>query len=515
MGEKVHQGLDKVEAADDKKTDIDFSSNASLREDLPSIFLLTALYIFQGIPIGIAVSLIAILKERGASFSQLSTFLLSSWPFSLKILWAPFVDSIYSTQFGRRKTWLVPVQLLLGIGLYMLSSNIDAWIQKDNLQVNALTGTMFIMYFLAATQDIAVDGWALTMLKSTGWASTCNTVGQSIGVLLSSTGYFFLASNGWITLDKFLRIASYSFITATIGVGAIVNEQGLCSFPAISVSTSSFSREKESHTKRKKIPNEPSDKTGSSMSSIETDSGDTPSKVFGMMLRVVRLPRVQELLVILFTWKFGFSCAESVLLLKLQETSFSKESITYMRTIVSPLEMLVPVLVSEYTTSTRPLDLALWMYLPRITLGIIACFIVAFAPPTEEVTWKFTGLVIIFLGFQSVLSTSMFTSQMAFFARVSDPSIGGSYMTLLNTFANLGYLWTTLVSTRLVEVLTIKNDNNVYLDGFYLTSAVCAVVGVIWFFFMRGRLKALQLAPLTSWRVDGSNRSAMKSVASL
>ena len=33
---------------------------------------------------------------------------------------------------------------------------------------------------------------------------------------------------------------------------------------------------------------------------------------------------------------------------------------------------------------------------------------------------------------------SMFVSAMAFFARVSDPLIGGTYMTLLNTLSNLG-----------------------------------------------------------------------------
>jgi PAT family acetyl-CoA transporter-like MFS transporter 1 len=32
----------------------------------------------------------------------------------------------------------------------------------------------------------------------------------------------------------------------------------------------------------------------------------------------------------------------------------------------------------------------------------------------------------------------MFVSQMAFFATVSDPKIGGTYMTLLNTLTNLG-----------------------------------------------------------------------------
>lgn len=32
----------------------------------------------------------------------------------------------------------------------------------------------------------------------------------------------------------------------------------------------------------------------------------------------------------------------------------------------------------------------------------------------------------------------MFVSQMAFHAQISDPAIGGTYMTLLNTVANLG-----------------------------------------------------------------------------
>jgi len=32
----------------------------------------------------------------------------------------------------------------------------------------------------------------------------------------------------------------------------------------------------------------------------------------------------------------------------------------------------------------------------------------------------------------------MFVSMMAFSAKVSDPRIGGTYMTLLNTVANLG-----------------------------------------------------------------------------
>ena len=49
--------------------------------------------------------------------------------------------------------------------------------------VVSLTVMFFIIYMLAATQDIAVDGWALTMLKpgNVGYASSCEQVGLQIG----------------------------------------------------------------------------------------------------------------------------------------------------------------------------------------------------------------------------------------------------------------------------------------------------------------------------------------------
>ena len=44
-----------------------------------------------------------------------------------------------------------------------------------------------VLYLLMATQDIAVDGWALNMLqrRNVGWASTCNSTGQTLGYTLS------------------------------------------------------------------------------------------------------------------------------------------------------------------------------------------------------------------------------------------------------------------------------------------------------------------------------------------
>ena len=48
----------------------------------------------------------------------------------------------------------------------------------------------------------------------------------------------------------------------------------------------------------------------------------------------------------------------------------------------------------------------------------------------------------------------MFVSVMGFFARISDPKIGGTYMTLLNTVYNLGGNWPNTLVLGLVDDLT-------------------------------------------------------------
>ena len=45
------------------------------------------------------------------------------------------------------------------------SQYVGQFLSEENVDVKALTGIFFFFYMLASTQDIAVDGWALTMLK--------------------------------------------------------------------------------------------------------------------------------------------------------------------------------------------------------------------------------------------------------------------------------------------------------------------------------------------------------------
>lgn len=73
-----------------------------IRGELGNVSLLLFLYVLQGIPLGLAGSVPLILQTKKASYSDQAFFSFVFWPFSLKLLWAPLVDSLYFSRFGRR-----------------------------------------------------------------------------------------------------------------------------------------------------------------------------------------------------------------------------------------------------------------------------------------------------------------------------------------------------------------------------------------------------------------------------
>lgn len=136
-----------------------------LKGDVGNIVLLIFLYVLQGIPLGLAGSIPMLLQSRKVTYTEQAVFSFVYWPFSIKLLWAPLVDSLYFRWFGRRKTWLIPTQYLIGLFMMVLSFRIKAIMEEGSVDVFFLTIIFFMLNFLAATQDIAVDGWALTMLS--------------------------------------------------------------------------------------------------------------------------------------------------------------------------------------------------------------------------------------------------------------------------------------------------------------------------------------------------------------
>jgi len=111
--------------------------------DAKSLLLLLLLYTLQGVPMGLSASISFLLQERGASLSDIGYFSLSSWPFSLKVIWAPVVDSIYFHSFGRRRSWVLPLQALVGLTFILTSSKINYLISDEGSDIRSLTFIFF------------------------------------------------------------------------------------------------------------------------------------------------------------------------------------------------------------------------------------------------------------------------------------------------------------------------------------------------------------------------------------
>lgn len=126
---------------------------------------------------------------------------MAAYPYSLKLLWSPIVDSCFSARMGRRKSWIVPVQLVTASMLVLCAGWINTLFEAAD--VASLTALFTVFVFLSATQDIAVDGWALTLLKpaNVGFASTCQTIGSVLGYFTSFT-VFLALNNGGLAIHQ-------------------------------------------------------------------------------------------------------------------------------------------------------------------------------------------------------------------------------------------------------------------------------------------------------------------------
>lgn len=328
------------------------------------------------------------------AYNAQAIFALCSWPFSLKLLWAPIVDACFSKRFGRRKSWLVPIQLIAGalmvggsdyveqeLGLnhnavVAAASGSGGGMTTDvasSMNVRGLTAFFFALYFLMATQDIAVDGWALTMLskKNRGKGPVCNSIGQNMGYFLSYVGFLALndaesSENLWrpllrmksrpgvglVSLGGFVKFMGMFMLAITILVGLFKKEVDMtieggdcCTIGAIGNGTKS----KRSEDMENLLPNK---KQAENVVDADDDDDEHEldayeigiAETYHRLWAVVQLPAVHSLILILLTYRLPCALSDNVKLLKAVEFGLSKQTTAMLSpTIVLPLGILVPI----------------------------------------------------------------------------------------------------------------------------------------------------------------------------
>lgn len=122
-------------------TEATTTTRLSIR-DQKALALLVALYLLQGIPVGLAFGSIPFLLRAKLSYSQIGIFTLCTYPYSLKLLWSPIVDSCFSPKLGRRKSWIVPIQSIVGLLFWWLGNNVQSMIE-----VASFTSSILLSFF--------------------------------------------------------------------------------------------------------------------------------------------------------------------------------------------------------------------------------------------------------------------------------------------------------------------------------------------------------------------------------
>ena len=220
-----------------------------------------------------------------------------------------------------------------------------------------------------------MDGWALTMLQrhNVGYASTCNSVGQTAGYFLGYVFFMGLESYGLVTLAGFLRFWAAVFMIATTLVAVLKSETS---------------------------------------EAVDTDSGELDLGLvdtYRLLLDILKLRVMPVTIVMLLTAKVGFAAADSVTSLKLIEAGVPKDKLALLAIPMMPLQIVLPWVISRYTAGPRPMDVFVKAIPVRLVLCLVTAAVVFITPNFKLSDGSFPlsyyGLLIFVYGIYQVLIT--------------------------------------------------------------------------------------------------------------
>lgn len=200
IGESLGQTSQQVQNAPMKFPDM----LASRRGRLAAFFLM---YITEGIPLGFAaVTMATQMRRQGMSAAAIGAFTAAIYlPWAFKWAVGPLVDVVSSDRFGRRRAWIIAMQLGMVASLFVLqAAGLDAGI-------GVLTTLIIIHNIFAATQDVAIDALAVSVLPEheRGVANGFMFAGASVGQTIGGSGVLFL-------MGVMPFASTYLFVAATI-----------------------------------------------------------------------------------------------------------------------------------------------------------------------------------------------------------------------------------------------------------------------------------------------------------
>jgi len=145
-----------------------------------------------GLPLLLTLSLLqAWMKDEGVDLTVIGVMALVGLPYTVKFLWAPFMDRFTLPFLGRRRGWLLVAQVALifsiaGLGFTDPARN--PWM---------VAFAAFLVAFFSASQDVVVDAYRREDLsdQELGLGSSLYVNGYRVGMLVASGGGLIMADH--------------------------------------------------------------------------------------------------------------------------------------------------------------------------------------------------------------------------------------------------------------------------------------------------------------------------------
>ena len=150
-----------------------------------------------GLPFLLVYStLSAWLKDAGLQMSTISTFAWLGFAYSLKFVWAPFIDSlpvpVLTRLMGRRRSWMLLAQVGIACALLVMAST-------DPSQAIGVFATVALaVAFASATQDIVIDAYRIESAETRlqGVLAASYQYGYRLALLVAGAGALYIAEYG-------------------------------------------------------------------------------------------------------------------------------------------------------------------------------------------------------------------------------------------------------------------------------------------------------------------------------
>lgn len=162
---------------------------ATARGRLTAFFLL---YLTEGIPLGFAATAVATqLRRQGVGPAEIGAFIGAFYlPWAFKWAYGPVVDVFASSRLGRRRGWILGMQVMM---VLTLLSTVMLDLPR---QLGLFTVILLVHNVFSATQDVAIDALAVNTLQEHERATANGMMfaGASLGQAVGGSGALFVAA---------------------------------------------------------------------------------------------------------------------------------------------------------------------------------------------------------------------------------------------------------------------------------------------------------------------------------